>query len=490
MATIPFIQFSSLLLQYVGIPKTQLTSRPIPNRKAPIHDPVVDVSAGVIITLNAKEKETQRAPPIRCRHIAISTKEPFHGEVYDAFAWHIQRISRKHPELNITVDIYEQKQVGDFTAWMRDLGMITRPVKTAIDLRSDINRADLFNDGGMIDLVIPASAETDVEEHSDWLWDAYGQRPADKKFELASIMHHGHNTEHWTHLSKWSRLRLFRYFFISEHVAKKARSLLQSWGDKRDTRDASFEYIRTDVFIPILDFSSIIVPKELIPPRGLSRVAIQGNFDQYMRDYEGTFRDLVQSFEADPSAWGYLPLRSDDTSYKPDPRSTIPPFELHLLGGRGKLDIPKELQEVVKIHFNLEARKYWTVLQTMHVILPAFSRGDEYYTSIASSTCHSAMQCNVPLLVTRRHRQAYTYLDDSVTIVRPQAISEVLAIKALRTDVMPELERAYAHNPILENDVKRMLAEGWRRPTSSFEAFKQRIWTKNDELVTRVLCGE
>lgn len=58
---------------------------------------------------------------------------------------------------------------------------------------------------------------------------------------------------------------------------------------------------------------------------------------------------------ADPSAWGYLPLRPNDpsASYKPDPRSTIPPFELHLLGGRGKLEVPAELQEVVKIHFNL-----------------------------------------------------------------------------------------------------------------------------------------
>lgn len=88
--------------------------------------------------------------------------------------------------------------------------------------------------------------------------------------------------------------------FVS--VAQKARGLLQSWADRPDTRDACLEYVRTDIFVPILDLSSIIVPKELLPQRGLSRVAIQGNFDQYMRDYEGTFRDLVRSLK------GGLPL--------------------------------------------------------------------------------------------------------------------------------------------------------------------------------------
>ncbi|KAG8984518.1 hypothetical protein FRB94_006671 [Tulasnella sp. JGI-2019a] len=487
MATIPFVQFSSLILYYIGLSNGQANlSRP----KKPPQDQLRSVSSNVVFTDVQEERKERTAldiSPFIHRHVAISTKEPFHGEVYDAFAWHIRRVSRKYPELNITVDIYEQEAVGDFTAWMQDLGMVTHPVKAAKDLRDDISRTDLFGDGRMIDLVIPASAETDVDEHSDYLWEAYQQRPADRRFELASIMHHGHNTEHWGHLSKWSRLRLFRYFFISEHVARKARSLLQSWADKKNTRDACFEYIRTDVFVPILDLSSIIIPKERDPPRGLSRVAIQGNFDQYMRDYEGTFRDLVQSFKADSTAWGYLPLRSDDAaaSYQSDPRSAIPPFELHLLGGRGKLNIPNELKNVVKVHFNLESRKYWAVLQSMHVIVPAFSRGDEYYTCIASSSCHSAMQCNVPLLVTRRLRESYTYLEDSVTIVRPQAISEIQAIKVLRTGVMPEVD-----SPTLENDIRRMMVGGWRRSTSQFDAFKQKIWDKNDELVTRVLCGE
>lgn len=163
MATVPFIQFSSLLLQYVGLPKTtapRVTS--VSLGKKPIRDPLKDFSSGGgVITEKRKQQVTKGAPPIRCRHVVISTKEPFHGEVYDAFAWHVQRVSQKHPELNITVDIYEQTQVGDFTAWMQELGVVTRTVKTVSDLRTDIYRTDLFGDGRMIDLVIPASAETE-----------------------------------------------------------------------------------------------------------------------------------------------------------------------------------------------------------------------------------------------------------------------------------------------------------------------------------------
>lgn len=144
--------------------------------------------------------------------------------------------------------------------------------------------------------------------------------------------------------------------------------------------EAYYEYIRTEIIVPVVDFSSFIVPKELNPPAGLSRVAIQGNFEQYRRDYKGTFEDLFKSFEGalvcgltshtlrsdevdfcicvfieDPAAWGYLPLSLDDPMgpYKPDPASEIPPFELHLLGGRGELDIPVQLKDVVKIHFRL-----------------------------------------------------------------------------------------------------------------------------------------
>lgn len=55
-----------------------------------------------------------------------------------------------------------------------------------------------------------------------------------------------------------------------------------------------------------------------------------------------------------------------------------------------------------------------------------------------------------------------------------------------------EVEPSYAldANPTLWNDVRRMLDKGWRRPSASFDAFKQRIWAANDELVTKVLCGE
>lgn len=51
-----------------------------------------------------------------------------------------------------------------------------------------------------------------------------------------------------------------------------------------------------DVHVPVVNFSSLIVPKEADPTGGsLSKVAIQGNLEQYRRDYKGIFEDLLVS---------------------------------------------------------------------------------------------------------------------------------------------------------------------------------------------------
>lgn len=37
------------------------------------------------------------------------------------------------------------------------------------------------------------------------------------------------------------------------------------------------------------------------------------------------------------------------------------------------------------------------------------------------------------------------------------------------------------------NDIKRMMGEGWRRPTAPFNAFKQRLWDQNEAYLVSVL---
>lgn len=54
----------------------------------------------------------------------------------------------------------------------------------------------------------------------------------------------------------------------------------------------------------------------------------------------------------DPKAWGYLPI-GDQESFIPDSSLPDPPFRLFALGSGAKLDIPKELENIVEIQTDL-----------------------------------------------------------------------------------------------------------------------------------------
>lgn len=80
----------------------------------------------------------------------------------------------------------------------------------------------------------------------------------------------------------------------------------------------------------------------------------------------------------DPRSWGYLPLgTSKDAVYEPDSKATsdtsIPdPFILHL-AGRGGIDIPHTLRDVVRVHRDLDYEEFYDLMHTMDLVLPAFS---------------------------------------------------------------------------------------------------------------------
>ncbi|KIO27252.1 hypothetical protein M407DRAFT_243382 [Tulasnella calospora MUT 4182] len=130
-----------------------------------------------------------------------------------------------------------------------------------------------------------------------------------------------------------------------------------------------------------------------------------------------------------------------------------------------------------------------------------------------------AIQCNVPLLVTRRFRSSYVYAaDDRVTLVRPQALREIHAIQILRagTSLFPRSENDTSspskakrqHDPSItvdelirqyepkmhgrarhefQADVRQMLLKGWERSNEEFAAFKESMWNKNEQVGLRML---
>lgn len=66
-------------------------------------------------------------------------------------------------------------------------------------------------------------------------------------------------------------------------------------GAKEERKHGGYEYLQTGVYTPVADFTPLIVPKEVRFPAGLSKAAVQGNFNQPRRDYKGLFENLLAS---------------------------------------------------------------------------------------------------------------------------------------------------------------------------------------------------
>lgn len=93
-------------------------------------------------------------------------------------------------------------------------------------------------------------------------------------------------------------------------------------------------------------------------------------------------------------------------------------------------------------------------------------------------------------------RKAYRYIDDDRAVVtRPAAMSEVQALKALRTgnasfflDSDPTgTGRKMAEIRGLEKAVHDMLETGWTRSKNDLNEFKRQLWEKNEMLAERLI---
>lgn len=100
------------------------------------------------------------------------------------------------------------------------------------------------------------------------------------------------------------------------------------------------------------------------------------------------------------------------------------------------------------------------------------------------------------MLVTQRFRDAYNYLDDDrVLVTHPASMSEIDAIKALRTqDATDFLKNDPSNSGFnlgshagIRRAVNDMLLRGWERPNSGFEEWKRVVWANNDAVIARIL---
>ncbi|KAG8901341.1 hypothetical protein FRC00_007754 [Tulasnella sp. 408] len=418
-----------------------------------------------------------------------------------------------------SVKIYANK--AGFLSLLQRIGMLPSDImipreQLAIDLRS----STLYEDdpGAMIDMVVLGTCEVDhyqnyaepftsLDRLGPDLLKAWDERPADKKFMLVCGVHNGHTTGWFKHISKWSRRGSFRVMPISDHVVNYFHTMFSTWADSKDPveRLSLYEYIKVDAYYSVSNFTNFpLRPKKYLADVPCS-AALQGNYQQGRRDYTRVFEDLSRLLGEDSRGWGYR-WNTEETKYVADPAAPHPPFVLHLVGG-GKIIIPKELQDVVVKDTDLDTVPFYELIQSVDVVVPAFSEHGGYLVRQASSTIHTAVMNHVPLLVTRAMLEAYPYLTPDGTILRPFALSEMEVIglfrgaKVTAQATVAELSKGGSRPPLrfndvsttpgmsprLAEDVQRMLSLGWKRSDESFERLTREIWEKNENFVGRLL---
>lgn len=225
----------------------------------------------------------------------------------------------------------------------------------------------------------------------------------------------------------------------------------------------------------------------------------------------------------DPKHWGYRSLARDRVIYEPLEENSDETFELHLIG-EGEIDIPQALSRAVFIHRGLNYTDFYALMQTMDVVIPAFVNVDcrdifisllleiltatflqtmitkpallwpwqssATYVSLVYAHQNVTNNFQVPILASKRMREAYGYINDNrVVITRPQALREIAAIGAFRDARTPELEQSSVFTGRFAEDVTLMLKEGWQKSQRSFRDFKEELWKENQNSIKRALDG-
>ncbi|KAG8886423.1 hypothetical protein FRB98_001284 [Tulasnella sp. 332] len=421
------------------------------------------------------------------RHVVIATDFPPHFEVYMVIAWTMSKLLTGRME---SVHVYTDSLGFNYPESVRHSGMFNltaggsrQGLKAAGTLVKDVASNTLFDDdgdvGGQIDMVILATCEIDMKRWSADLLRIWDARPAGQKFQLVCSVHDGGNIG-WVgaYATEWIARDALRLLSISEQFADLKTEPFHS---------SLFEYVKVDVHYCIAPLPPLPHSKHVfLGKRGLANAAIVGNLQPQRRNYDGTFKDLLRSLIEDAPAWGYLLELSDEGSFQPDLSSDLTPFKLHLIGG-GEHPIPKTLKNVVIHHRDLPYPEYYALVQSMDIIMPAFAENGAYFEALASSAIHTAVMTNVPLLATPRLRDAYRYVDDDrVVITRPQGITEIQAILALRTDLTKRVPNPH-NSTRLKHDVDEMVKLGWKRPLSEFSEFKMDLWDKNEDVIWKIL---
>jgi hypothetical protein len=116
------------------------------------------------------------------------------------------------------------------------------------------------------------------------------------------------------------------------------------------------------------------------------------------------------------------------------------------------------------------------------------------------------LPAQTPIMATDRMLSAYTYLTPEVTIIRPQGMREVSALRAFRTGRYRKPARGYNHDheryhvnaqlykgiqamgnpeehPSVEEKTQAMISRGFDRPEANWRAWKAKVYRDNQKVM-------
>ena len=102
----------------------------------------------------------------------------------------------------------------------------------------------------------------------------------------------------------------------------------------------------------------------------------------------------------------------------------------------------------------------------------------------------AAVSAGTPVLVTRHHLSAYTYLDSRSTIMLLEDVDPIVAIGRLRTNgttlTHEELEGIRSADP----SSPAIKGFSWHRSHAEYDAARSSIYRQNVEAMRRIIYGQ
>ncbi|PIL36619.1 hypothetical protein GSI_00308 [Ganoderma sinense ZZ0214-1] len=472
-------------LTFVGHDPSELSHSYLPHANLP----QVELSGPA--NHNERPSVTPTTPSIQRRNVTFATSFVYHGDVYMALAKSMGDVMDKEG-VRGQINVFAQPFPFGFQEVVEDLNL-WKHQGVRSDHQSFIEFLNSHTGDGGVDLIVLGTCQYDLPYWHDALKDAWERRDAAHKFKIVCYVHNAKDMDWRRWVPYWSRRHAIRLVAIGDHVAKAFLHMFAEAADSHEpTLSASdFEHVPVDVHIPLLDIPNLPVK---VSPRHLTKAVIQGKFEMERRDYARIFQELIDSLNEDPAAWGYHPLVASRRAFEPNHESSVPPFQLLLVGSQ-YLGVPEELEHVVVVHRDLPYKGFYELIANADIVLPAFA-DNSYYEIRASSTLALATELRTPMLVTARTRRTYGFVDDDrVVVTRPAAMSEVQALRALRTGdaaAFLTFDRAgvgmtMGEMPGVRAAVETMMSKGWVRSAGEWEQWRKGVWAKNDEVAARIL---